>query len=384
MTDSLQSHLSLNDESSEENDSVTFNPLVSIQTDLWTNIPSCVIEAVKVIVNEIKGFDIKVKYVIDKLGETQIKLDTNVKRIERSVNDCEQRIVKLVSQQRDDLNNSIKILNYDNVQIHDKLRQNTSTILQLEEKLDIVLHDLHLCTLKKEHNDDMKSIKNMFSTQIDLVNKSSKEYTDHSVLEALEIPNLCGRGKRYLDSRLLLKDLYQNFESKTKILDEISNKKSEYFSELIASTLNGLNLPRLVRKEIESELKSSIMNESLLRIDDKMKQFNINVQQYISKFVMDKLNTLTDNNSLKFMNFEQKLSIFKDSNYNDLEKINENIYLLENKIQNVTNETKNKTNSVQKIQEFQQKIEHQLEHTKADSQNRISSLSASRSAAEEV
>jgi len=74
-----------------------------------------------------------------------------------------------------------------------------------------------------------------------------KEYMQQKLTDALEIPNLVGAGRKYIDVRAMLKDLHNNYESKAQLLNDIADNKEGYFQRVCGKVIDAMALPAKVK-----------------------------------------------------------------------------------------------------------------------------------------
>jgi len=339
--------------SQQSEQEIDFHPLNVIQPDKWNNIPQCLMDSFKLLITEVKSYELKIKFVQDKLLETQKRIDKQIKNVEKMIGGLEASLLENINQQKEATQKSMKSLAFEVSLVSERSSENQHDLIVLQRRLEELERNVSQnYKLKNECNEEYKRLREDVILQVDISQQQLKEYIAMKFTENFEIPGLVGPGRKYLDAKALWKDLFYSYDSKAALLNEISDNRDEYFKGICGRYVEEMNLPVKIKTLLRNDLKPEILKETLAKLEERVKQSNDETQQILNE------------NITSIREEVRKRSGIQEDRLKQLEqKLKENSSKVEKAVINVAHETENKINNLQKktrskFEEIAYKIEN--------------------------
>ncbi len=317
---------------------IDFHPLNVIQPEKWNNIPQCLIDSFRLMISEVKSYELKIKFVQDKLLETQKRIEKQIKSVEKMIGGLETSLLENMNQQKEATQKSMKSLAFEVSLVSERSSENQHDLIKLQRRLEeLERNTTQNYKLKNEYNEEYKKLKEDVILQVDISQQQLKEYIALKFTENFEIPGLVGPGRKYLEAKSLWKDLFYNYDSKAALLNEISENRDEYFKGICGRYVEEMNLPVKIKTLLRNDLKPEILKETVAKIEEKVKQSNDEIQHKLAE----------DVSSIR-EEARKRAGIQEDKMKQIEQKFKENHSRVDKMINNLSHDTDNKLNNLQK------------------------------------
>lgn len=314
-----------------------FHPLNVIQPEKWNNIPICIIDAFRIVISETKANDLKIKFLQDKLLETQKRVDKQIKNVEKMMTTVENSMNENINQFKEATKKTQNSLSFEIGLVSERSNDNMHNTNVLQRKLEELDKNVNNnYKLKVECAEEMKKIITDVTVQVEISQSYLKELLNVKFHELSEIPGLAGPGKQYPDLKSLVRELHDNYQAKANFLDEIAENRDEYFKRVCGRVIDEMNLPQKLKTTIRNDLKPEIIKECVGKLDEKLEI----TKEEINTIVQKSLNEIKSTNEKSMAALDEKLKALE-------QKQNQSVSKLESGIRYVSSESDKKATAIQ-------------------------------------